>query len=245
MSGLPGAPRYVDDRIRRCCSHERSHAGDRSLAASCTYGGVERERRAAPACDGALPQPWYRSAERLDHTPGANRIFKFAVKCAVVIAVILAVFTEKSFQYFADGILTIALIWIAKEDIFRFRVSNKAIAGLCIGFVVICLVSGRPNLFISHVLLSITALICLIGAFAARMIGGGDAKLLSVALLWLGPEHVFVFALLLLVTIFTYGVGARFFEFPSRRLNGSLRIPLAPCVSVAWIATLILWHSFY
>ena len=145
---------------------------------------------------------------------------------------------------FITVVLIAALIWIAREDLLNFRVSNKAIIGLSASFVVVCLASDRLSLLISHALLSLVALIVLLCAFAVRVIGGGDAKLLSIALLWLGPEHMLTFALLLLVAVIAYAIGARFCDFPSRRLNDSLRIPLAPCVSAAWIATLWLSYSF-
>ena len=147
-------------------------------------------------------------------------------------------------DYLIDVVLVAALIWIAREDLLRFRVSNKAIIGLGASFIVTCLSSNQLSLLVSHALLSLVALIVLLGAFAVRVIGGGDAKLLSIALLWLGPEHILAFALLLLAAVITYAIGARFCDFPSRQINGSLRIPLAPCVSAAWIITLGLPHSF-
>lgn len=142
-----------------------------------------------------------------------------------------------------DVALAVTLLWITREDLLRFRVPNSAIIGLGVSFVVVCLASGRLNHLISHALLSLTALIVLLSAFAVKGIGGGDAKLLWVALLWLGPEHTLVFALLLLMAVIAYAVGACFYRFPSRRANGGLQIPLGPCVGVAWIAVLGLSHS--
>lgn len=141
-------------------------------------------------------------------------------------------------SYLIDVMLVAALIWTAREDLLRYRVSNKAIIGFGVSFVVVCLASGRLSLLISHALLSLMALVGLLGAFAIRVIGGGDAKLLSIALLWLGPEHILAFSLLLFIAVITYAIGARFYDLPSRRIDGSLRIPLAPCISVAWIITL-------
>lgn len=142
------------------------------------------------------------------------------------------------FKDLVDITLTIALLWIAREDLLRFRVPNRAVIGLGVSFFVGCLGSGQLDIIVSHVLLSLTALIALFVAFALRGIGGGDAKLLSVALLWLGPKHILTFSLLLLTAVIAYAVGARFCGLPSRRTNSSLQIPLGPCVGMAWIATI-------
>ncbi len=47
----------------------------------------------------------------------------------------------------------------------------------------------------------------LLAGFAAGICGGGDVKLLATALLWIGPEGTFVFAVLLLPAVVAYASG--------------------------------------
>ena len=136
--------------------------------------------------------------------------------------------------------LTVAavLVWAAVEDLRQFRIPNRAVALLAGGFFGACLLQGDGGLLIVHAAFAAFGFALLIGAFAARMIGGGDAKLLAVALLWLGPESALAFAILLLCAVLLYAAGARFRFVPSRTTNGRTRIPFGPCIAAAWLGAM-------
>lgn len=134
------------------------------------------------------------------------------------------------------------LIWIAREDLRRFRIANRLVLALAAGFVLACLVRGRSDLLLPHGLLALAALAALLGAFAAGWLGAGDAKLLATALLWIGPEGTFVFAELLLGAVLAYAAAAHLRFLPARRTDGRVRIPFAPCIAAAWIGLIGLDH---
>ena len=140
----------------------------------------------------------------------------------------------------AELILIGALAWIAYNDLLRFRIPNVAVLVLALGFVIACLVKGRVDLLVAHGIYALAAFILLIGAFARGVIGGGDAKLLAVALLWIGLEDSLVFALLLLASVLIYAAGARFRILPARRNGSRMRIPFAPCIAAAWLGLIAL-----
>ena len=137
-----------------------------------------------------------------------------------------------------DLAVAAVLVWAAMEDLRRFRIPNRAVAILTSGFFGVCLVQGHTGLLLVHAGFAAFGFALLICAFAARMIGGGDAKLLSVALLWLGPESALAFAILLLCAVLLYAAGAHFELVPSRTTNGRTRIPFGPCIGAAWLVAM-------
>lgn len=141
-----------------------------------------------------------------------------------------------------DGAVAALLLWVAREDSLRFRIPNRLVLILALAWPVALLIEDRLNLLIPHGLFALGALGVLLAGFCAGICGGGDAKLLAVALLWIGPEDTLVFAALLLPAVLIYAVGARFGRLPARRDGRRLRIPLGPCIAFAWIGAIVLSH---
>ena len=137
-----------------------------------------------------------------------------------------------------DLAVAAVLVWVAVEDLRRFRIPNRAVAILAAGFVGLCLAAGRTGLLGAHGVFALICLALMLAAFAARMIGGGDAKLLTVALLWLGPENALVFALLLMSAVLLYAGGARLGLLPARRVGARMRIPFGPCIAASWLVAM-------
>ena len=132
------------------------------------------------------------------------------------------------------------LLRIAWEDIRRFRIANRLVLALALLFPAACLVQGRADLLVPHGVFALAALGVLFAGFAAGICGGGDAKLLAAALLWIGPGGTLVFAALLLPAVVAYALGAWLGPLPARRQGGRLRIPLGPCIAAAWIGVIAL-----
>jgi prepilin peptidase CpaA len=82
------------------------------------------------------------------------------------------------------------LIAAALSDIFTYRIPNWLTALIAAAFPVAAFASGMP---VEHALWSVlaTGLMLLLGfaLFAAGLFGGGDAKLMAAATLWLGWDH--------------------------------------------------------
>jgi prepilin peptidase CpaA len=81
-----------------------------------------------------------------------------------------------------------ALVVVAAlRDLVSYTIPNWISIALVAGFFVVALVVGVAPIEIGrHVLVGLAALAGGIGLYALRWIGGGDAKLLGAATLWLG-----------------------------------------------------------
>lgn len=134
----------------------------------------------------------------------------------------------------------LALIFVIVEDLRRYRIRNGLVLLLGAGFLAACLWQGRTDLLAPHLLFGLFGLALLFLAFLAGLIGGGDAKLLSVALIWIGPEGAFVFSLALLLFVLLYVAGAKLGWLPSREKGGRTQIPFGPSIALAWAAVLLL-----
>lgn len=130
------------------------------------------------------------------------------------------------------------LVFVLVEDLRRFRVRNGAVVALSLCFPADCLLHGRLGLLVPHLLLAGAGLMLLAGSFFLGLVGGGDAKLLTAAMLWVGPEGSVVFAFALLIAVLSYAAGAWAGWLPSKRVKGRLVLPLGPSIALAWIATI-------
>lgn len=94
------------------------------------------------------------------------------------------------------SILPGLVIAAALSDLTTMRIPNWLSGLLIVGFFPTALVVGLPlDLVGLHVGVAVVALLVGMGLFALRVIGGGDAKLIAVACLWLGPSASFEFVL--------------------------------------------------
>jgi prepilin peptidase CpaA len=96
-------------------------------------------------------------------------------------------------------VLDIARLWFfpaliafaAASDLLTMTISNRISLLLCAGFAVISFSSGMAAGAIGqHVAAALIVLTASFACFAMGWIGGGDAKLASVAALWLGLPHL-------------------------------------------------------
>jgi prepilin peptidase CpaA len=82
-----------------------------------------------------------------------------------------------------------ALLWLAAFDLRHRRLPTKVILAVGTLFFVDALVIGMPaKAILAHVVLSLAVLLICAGLFAAKMLGGGDAKLAAVVFLWVGAS---------------------------------------------------------
>ncbi|AYD03369.1 prepilin peptidase [Neorhizobium sp. NCHU2750] len=92
----------------------------------------------------------------------------------------------------ATLVLTIfpaVLIAAAVSDFLTMTISNRLSLALALAFLVLAPVSGMPLVSTGYSLLGAAAvfLVCF-ALFAANIMGGGDAKLLTAASLWFGLD---------------------------------------------------------
>lgn len=138
------------------------------------------------------------------------------------------------------GFVCILLVWVALEDLSRFRIRNAAVLGLMVGFVVHSVAADRASLLIPHAIFAGVGFAALFAAYSLGAIGGGDAKLLTAGLLWVGPEGAVVFALLLLAFSLAYALAAWLGWAPSKQVGQRRAVPFGPSIAVAWIGVIAL-----
>ena len=84
-------------------------------------------------------------------------------------------------------VLPALLVVAALRDLISFTIPNWISLSLVAAFPVVALVAGLPLTDIGvHALVGAAALVVGVGLFALGWVGGGDAKLLGAAALWLG-----------------------------------------------------------
>lgn len=132
------------------------------------------------------------------------------------------------------------LVAVAAEDMVRFRIRNVAILALLACFGLDLAIGVRTIDVWPHLLLAGASLCILLVPFLLGGIGGGDAKLLATALLWVGPDAIFPFAVLLIAATLAYQIGFACGWLPGKVRSGRKLIPFGASISAAWIAAIAL-----
>ena len=138
-------------------------------------------------------------------------------------------------------ILTAAvLFYVALTDLKHFTIRNELILVLTVLFFLHAVLSGRWTTL--HWNLGFAALLFLIMLYfySKKMMGGGDVKLLTVALLWVGPFCALPFALFLLLFVCIH-IGAVKFKVAEARVRSEKKwLPFAPSIAAALICVFML-----
>ncbi len=88
-----------------------------------------------------------------------------------------------------------AMAFAAAMDLLTMTIPNRISLALIAGFAVLAPLSGMGGTEIAaHVAVGAGALVVGIALFAMGWIGGGDAKIFAAGALWLGPDHLLIFA---------------------------------------------------
>lgn len=94
-------------------------------------------------------------------------------------------------------ILPALVIVAALKDVTSMTIPNWISLALLAAFLPTAWVAGlSPMEMLAHLGVGVAALIVGMGLFALRTLGGGDAKLMAAACLWLGPSAVLPFVIL-------------------------------------------------
>ncbi len=124
------------------------------------------------------------------------------------------------FEYPVLMIFPVAMAFAGAMDFFTMTIPNRVSILLIGAFAVAAVVAGMPLTAVAnHVLAGILLLACGIVMFSRGWLGGGDAKLLAAAALWIGFDNLFIY--LLQVTMLggllaTTLMGFRGFTLPVR-----------------------------
>lgn len=117
-----------------------------------------------------------------------------------------------------------ALLWLAVIDVRARRLPTNIVLAIGALFFIDAFVAGMPlHDVIAHLLLAVVVLLACVALFAAKMLGGGDAKLASVIFLWVG----FGLSLVTLTLISVIGTVVSLVSLATRNMNPVQRfVPL-------------------
>src|SRR5271166_34185 len=101
-----------------------------------------------------------------------------------------------------------ALIFVMLDDVKNFRIRNEAVLFMAALFLVDALTRGQYHETLHHLSFAGLMFLLILVVYAMGMMGGGDAKLLAVAFLWLGVDASGIFSVLLLILTLVYWLGA-------------------------------------
>jgi len=139
-------------------------------------------------------------------------------------------------------IVAVVLFYLALTDFKHYKIRNDVILLLVVLFFVHALLSGRWANIPWNIGFSLFILAILIYLYSQNLLGGGDVKLLAVALLWVGLDCALPFALLLLIFTAIHALAARLGWVGSQQIGDDdrPRIAFAPSVAAALIGTFML-----
>jgi prepilin peptidase CpaA len=146
--------------------------------------------------------------------------------------------------YLANIILVVAaavLFYSAVTDLKNYKIRNETILLLVSLFVLHAVASGRWVDAGWNIGLAAVVFAFLVYFYSRGWMGGGDVKILTVALLWTGIDCALVFTILLFIFASLHALVARFGGVGSVIAGDERgRIAFAPSVAAALIAVFML-----
>jgi len=134
------------------------------------------------------------------------------------------------------------LFYAALTDLKHYRIRNEIVLVLALLFFVHAFISGLWTRLPWNIGFATFILTVLIYFYSRKLVGGGDVKLLTVALLWVGVDCALPFAVLLLISTTVHTLAAKIGWADTQRTSGDdrRRIPFAPSIAAALIGTFLL-----
>lgn len=153
------------------------------------------------------------------------------------------------------AVYPLAVAWAVVTDVRRLIIPNAACVAVAIAFLPAALLNGLDAMAIAwHYIVAAALLLAGMAAFARRLAGGGDVKLLAAVAVWIGRDDIWAYLVLMALLGGALAVSVLIAARLKRTLpalgriawlgNGALRdqpIPYGAAVGVA--AILMLPHS--
>jgi len=131
------------------------------------------------------------------------------------------------------------LFYMALTDLKHFKIRNEFVLVLAALFFLHAFVSGRWVIIQWNFGFALLLSLIMFYFYLKNMMGGGDLKLLTVALLWVGPFCALPFALFLLLFVCIHIVAVKLKLIEARVVTGKDWIAFAPSVAAALISVFI------
>lgn len=137
-------------------------------------------------------------------------------------------------------IITAALLfYVAFTDLKQYKIRNELILILTALFFLHAILANRwtdlPwNLGFAAILFAI-----MLYPYSMKMMGGGDLKLLTVAILWVGPFCALPFALFLLLFAGIHALAVKFNLVEGKMVGKQKSVAFAPSIAAALISVFL------
>jgi len=131
------------------------------------------------------------------------------------------------------------LFYMALTDLKHFKIRNEFVLVLTALFFLHAFLSGRWVTVQWNFGFALLLFVIMLYFYLKKMMGGGDLKLLTVALLWVGPFCALPFALFLLLFVCIHIVAVKLKLTEARVVTGKDWIAFAPSVAAALISVFI------
>lgn len=143
-------------------------------------------------------------------------------------------------QPLALAALAACLAYVTVDDLRNFRIRNRVVLVLlALSLGRVATLGGAVEIAAQLAFAAAMSAVFL-GAYGLGAMGGGDTKLLAVAMLWLGPQGATPFALALLVGAAILVALARLGAVPYRGGGRRRLIPFGPAIAAAWLLAALL-----
>jgi prepilin peptidase CpaA len=145
---------------------------------------------------------------------------------------------------FASYVIIVAtaalLFYAALTDLKQYTIPNGLIIALALLFILHVLILNRWSELPWNIAFVLLIFLILIFFYSLGWIGGGDVKLLTVALLWTGIHCALVFAIILLICVTVHTVVVKLKRVKHRNDSNPVRIAFAPSIAAAFVGVLML-----
>ena len=152
-----------------------------------------------------------------------------------------------------------AMAFAGAMDLLTMTIPNRISLALIGSFVVCAIIAGLTlEQFAMHLACGAAILVVGMGMFAARLLGGGDAKLMASSAIWVGADHLTTYFLMisvlggvLAVALLAYRrIPANTFSLPAwaERLHvpgSSMPYGVAIAAAALWIYPQTIWFSTF
>jgi prepilin peptidase CpaA len=138
-------------------------------------------------------------------------------------------------------ILTAAvLLYLALIDLKHYKIPNEFIIVLTGLFLLHAILSGHLMTLSRNLGFALILFVLMLYPYSKKMMGGGDLKLLTVAILWVGPLCALPFALSLLIFASIHAFAVKFKLVEGKLLGKRQSVPFAPSIAAALISVFLL-----
>ena len=143
-------------------------------------------------------------------------------------------------SFFVLAITSALLFYIALTDLREFKIRNDLILVVAGLFFVHALLSGRWVELHWNLGFAALAFAFMVYWYAQGLMGGGDLKLMTVALLWSGVRCAVPLLIIIVVVALIHALAAKQGYVAAQTVNGRMRIPFAPAIAAGRIGIFLL-----